>query len=58
MVNQFDSETCCLKLEDGKSVEATVSKVHEMLGIPTGGDSLLFLETRAVEDDFEKVWIC
>ncbi|PWA53398.1 ELM2 domain-containing protein [Artemisia annua] len=57
VVENFDAETCRLKLEDGKSIEATVSKVHEMLGIPIGGESLFSLEPRPVEDDFEKVWI-
>ncbi|PWA54209.1 hypothetical protein CTI12_AA422990 [Artemisia annua] len=57
VVKNFDAETCRLNLEDGKSIEATVTKVRELLGIPIGGDSLLSLETRPVEDDFENVWI-
>lgn len=56
VVENFDAETCRLKLEGDKYIQATVSKVHELLGIPIGGKSLLSLETRAVDDDFENVW--
>ncbi|PWA99037.1 hypothetical protein CTI12_AA013040 [Artemisia annua] len=56
VVEYFDEKTCRLKLENEKSIEATVSKVHDLLGIPIGGVSLLSLETRPVEDKFEEVW--
>ncbi|PWA85217.1 hypothetical protein CTI12_AA135790 [Artemisia annua] len=56
VVKNFDEKTCLLKLADEKSIEATVSKVHDLLGIPIGGVSLLSLETRPVEDKFEEVW--
>ncbi|PWA34558.1 hypothetical protein CTI12_AA617900 [Artemisia annua] len=55
VVENFDEKTCRLKLENEKSIEATVSKVHDLLGIPIGGVSLLSLETRPVEDEFEEV---
>ena len=57
MVSKFDVETYQLKLENGVSIEATHSKVHEMLVISIGGESLFSLETRPIEDDFEKDWV-
>ena len=57
MVSKFDAETYRLKLENGLSIEATHSKVHEMLVISIGGESLFSLETRPIEDDFEKDWV-
>ncbi|PWA41698.1 enoyl-ACP reductase 2 [Artemisia annua] len=57
VVHNFDAETCRLKLERERFIEVTVTKVHELLGIPIGGQSLLTLETRPVGDDFEKVWL-
>ncbi|PWA46217.1 hypothetical protein CTI12_AA510700 [Artemisia annua] len=57
VVENFDAETCRLKLEHERLIEATVTKVHELLGIPIGGQSLLSLKTRPVGDDFEKVWV-
>ena len=56
VVENFDAETCELRLEGEKCIQATVNKVHELLGIPIGGETLLSLETRPVGDDFEKVW--
>ncbi|PWA82400.1 ulp1 protease family, C-terminal catalytic domain-containing protein [Artemisia annua] len=55
VVENFDEKSCRLMLENEKSIEATVSKVHDLLGIPIGGVSLLSLETRPVEDKFEDV---
>ena len=56
VVSNFDGDTCRLNLEGEKWIEATVSKVHELFGIPIGGVPLLALETRPVGDDFEAVW--
>lgn len=56
VVQNFDEKSCCLMLENEKSIEATVSKVHDLLGIPVGGVSLLSLEPRPVGDEFEEVW--
>ena len=56
VVKNFDEKTCRLKLENERFIEVTVSTVHDMLGIPIGGESLLSLPTRSVEDKFEDVW--
>ncbi|PWA62535.1 hypothetical protein CTI12_AA363040 [Artemisia annua] len=57
VVENFDAETCRLKLEHERFIEATVTKVHELLGILIGDQYLLSLETRLVGDDFENVWL-
>ena len=43
VVSNFDEKTCCLNLEGEKSIEATVSKVHDLFGIPIGGVPFLSL---------------
>ena len=57
VVENFDAQTCELRLGGEKRIQATVNKVHELLGIPIGGETLLSLETRPVGDDFERVWV-
>ena len=57
VVENFDPQTCELMLGGEKRIQATVNKVHELLGIPIGGETLLSLEKRPVGDDFERVWV-
>ena len=57
VVENFEGESCRLKLEGGKSIQVTVNKVHELLGIPIGGEPLFSLGSRPDGDDFEKVWL-
>ena len=57
VVENFDPQTCELMLGGEKRIQASVNKVHELLGIPIGGETLLSLEKRPVGDDFETVWV-
>nr|GEV89500.1 hypothetical protein [Tanacetum cinerariifolium] len=53
MVAIFDSETYRLSLDSGDYIEVTPSKIHDILGMPVGGDSLFSFKERPIEHDFE-----
>ncbi|GJU84675.1 hypothetical protein Tco_1292221 [Tanacetum coccineum] len=48
------SSTYKLSLDSGDSIHVTLSKIHDILGIPVGGISLFSLEARPVEHEFVK----
>ncbi|GKD21560.1 hypothetical protein Tco_1223263 [Tanacetum coccineum] len=53
VVDNFDPEKMELMLHDG-SIEVTAKAVHDMLGVPNGGKSIMSLEPRASDDPFIK----
>ncbi|PWA36652.1 hypothetical protein CTI12_AA597780 [Artemisia annua] len=55
VVDKFDPEKMELMLHDG-SIEVTAKAVHDMLGVPNGGKSIMSLEPRASDDPFIKDW--
>lgn len=56
MVRKFNTKIYELVLEKGK-ILVTREKIHEILGVPLGENSLFDLPERHLNDDFVNVWL-
>ncbi|GKD72489.1 hypothetical protein Tco_1330771, partial [Tanacetum coccineum] len=55
VVSNFKPETYILSLDSGAKIEVTHSKIHEILGVPVGGNSLFDLDEREADNEFVRL---